>query len=164
MIWCSKGRNHPADRVQILTAVLNRYYNFAHPNSVEYLIWYVGEIGTAVYVVNVPACWPLLRKLLPKWLGTSRNGSGGATDHSSFRLRSAFQRPAPHNPPAILSESEENLAIPPAYLQRNDEGGTEENEFDLGQYRAKATGSRNHGQSTLGIVKTVEYEVSKAML
>ena len=127
-------------------------------------MWYVGEIGTAVYVVNVPACWPLLRKLLPKWLGTSRNGSGGVTDHSSFRLRSAFQRPAPHNPPAMFSESEENLAMPTVYLQRNEEAGMEENEFDQGQYRAKATADGHHGQSALGIVKTVEYEVSKATL
>ena len=57
---------------QVLAAILNRYYNFAHPNSLAYLRWYVGEVATAVYVVNVPACWPLLRKVfkLDNW---SRN-------------------------------------------------------------------------------------------
>lgn len=29
-----------------------------------YLRWYVGEVGTAVYVVNIPACRPLLQKIL----------------------------------------------------------------------------------------------------
>ena len=34
-----------------------------------YLRWYVGEVSTAVYVVNIPACWPLLRKVfkLDNW-------------------------------------------------------------------------------------------------
>lgn len=132
----------------------------------QYLIWYVGEVGTAVYVVNVPACWPLLRKCLPKWLGTSRNASGGATDHSSFRLRSAFQRPAPHNPPAMLSESEENLAMHNVYLHGSEEGRMEENEneLDQSQYRAKATGDGDRRRSAPGIVKTVEFEISKATL
>lgn len=54
---------------QVLAAILNRYYNWAHPNSLVYLRWYVGEVATAVYVVNVPACWPLLRKVfkLDNW-------------------------------------------------------------------------------------------------
>jgi len=156
--------NHESDLIQILTAVLNRYYNFAHPDSTQYLIWYVGEVGTAVYVVNVPACWPLLRKMLPKWLGTSRNASAGATDHSSFRLRSAFQRPASHhNPPAMLSESEENLAVHNVYLHGVDEGRMGDNDFDQSHYRAKATGDGNGRRSPTGIVKTVEFEVSKAM-
>jgi hypothetical protein len=131
---------------------------------VEYLIWYVGEVGTAVYVVNVSACWPLLRKLLPKWLGTTRNDGGGATDHSSFRLRSAFQKPAPHNAPTMLSESEENLAMHTLHLNRSDEGEFEEGESDQSQCWAKAMGDGNHRRSAPGIVKTVEFEVSKATL
>jgi hypothetical protein len=117
-----------------------------------------------VYVVNVPACWPLLRKLFPKWLGTTLNASGGTTDHASFRLRSAFQRPAPHNPPAMLSESEENLAMHAVSLHRSEEGGMEENGFDQGDYQAKATGDGDRRCSAPGIVKTVEFEVSKATL
>lgn len=122
----------------------------------------MGEVGTAVYVVNVPACWPLIRKLLPKWLGTTRNDSGGVTDHSSFRLRSAFQKPAPHGATAMLSESEENLAMDTLY--RSDQGGFEESEFDQSQYRVKAMGDGNHRRCAPGIVKTVEFEVSKATL
>ncbi|KAK5163115.1 uncharacterized protein LTR77_010899 [Saxophila tyrrhenica] len=50
----------------IMAAVMNRYYNFSHPNSVVYLRWYAGEVGTAIYVVNIPACRPLLRRILQK--------------------------------------------------------------------------------------------------
>jgi hypothetical protein len=47
--------------LQILTAILNRYYNFAHPDSTVYLIWYVGEVGTIILVGNLPLCWHLLQ-------------------------------------------------------------------------------------------------------
>ena len=49
---------------QILAAVLNRYYNFSNPNSYVFLYWYVAEVGIAMYVGNLPLCWPLLRRVL----------------------------------------------------------------------------------------------------
>lgn len=41
-------------------AILNRYYNFSHPNELVYTYWYVAEIATAVYVGNVPLCWQFI--------------------------------------------------------------------------------------------------------
>jgi len=40
--------------VQILIAILNRYYNFTNPNDLVYTYWYVAEVATAVYVGNIP--------------------------------------------------------------------------------------------------------------
>ena len=46
--------------LQILVAILNRYFNFSNPNSMFYMYWYVAEMATAVYVGNVPLCWQLI--------------------------------------------------------------------------------------------------------
>ena len=48
----------------VLTAILNRYYNFSSPyGSLEYLYWYIAESSTSVYVSNIPLCWPVLRRI-----------------------------------------------------------------------------------------------------
>ncbi|KAK2751093.1 hypothetical protein FQN57_000168 [Myotisia sp. PD_48] len=62
----------------ILTAILNRYYNFTKEYDPIFLKWYVGEVATAVYVANVPHLWPLLKRLfdLNAFAGSSRNGEG----------------------------------------------------------------------------------------
>ena len=75
-----------------MAAIINRYYNWAHPNSLVYLRWYVGEVATAVYVVNVPACWPLLRKVfkLDNW---SKNRTvAGDPMHATYSRRSSNGR------------------------------------------------------------------------
>jgi hypothetical protein len=64
----------------------------------------------------------------------------------------------------MISESEENLAVHTVSLQRGEEYGIEENGFDQSQYQAKATGDGDLRRSAPGIVKTVEFEVSKATL
>ncbi|KAF7546313.1 hypothetical protein G7Z17_g8528 [Cylindrodendrum hubeiense] len=48
----------------ILAAVLNRYYNFSNPNSYVFLYWYVAEVGVAIYVGNLPLCWPVIRLVI----------------------------------------------------------------------------------------------------
>lgn len=40
---------------------MNRYYNFSNPNSYVFLYWYVAEVGVAMYVGNLPLCWPVIR-------------------------------------------------------------------------------------------------------
>ncbi|KAK3114642.1 hypothetical protein LTR53_006854 [Teratosphaeriaceae sp. CCFEE 6253] len=141
----------------ILAAILNRYYNFAHPESTEYLKWYVGEVGTAIYVVNVPACWPLLRKLFP-WAtrsGTSQQASG--TRLHSYNVRSGPPaRKSVHSTPG-MSESEENLASDDFYAksaaQGWDPGAGAQNSAD-----AKFGGLGGEGPAASGhaIVKTIE--------
>lgn len=51
-------------KLQILTAVLNRVYNFSNPNNLGYLFWYVGEGATAIIIANIPHCWPLAQHIL----------------------------------------------------------------------------------------------------
>ncbi|KFZ25314.1 hypothetical protein V502_00214 [Pseudogymnoascus sp. VKM F-4520 (FW-2644)] len=48
----------------IISATLNRYYCFAHPESIMWIFWYVREASTAVIVTNIPHCYALLRKVL----------------------------------------------------------------------------------------------------
>ncbi|KAF5559344.1 integral membrane protein PTH11 [Fusarium napiforme] len=60
----------------ILAAVLNRYYNFSNPNSYVFLYWYVAEGGVALWVGNLPLCWPVLRLAL--------GSKGDSTDPSSY--------------------------------------------------------------------------------
>lgn len=64
----------------------------------------------------------------------------------------------------MLSESEENLARHTVYVHGSEEGKMEENGFDQSQFRANATRDGDRRRSAPGIVKTVEFEVSKATL
>jgi hypothetical protein len=63
----------------ILAAVLNRYYNFSIPFSPIFLNWYVGELSTAVFVANIPLCWPLLRRIFRVGTFADKNTYGGDT-------------------------------------------------------------------------------------
>ncbi|KAM3064916.1 hypothetical protein ACMFMF_011532 [Clarireedia jacksonii] len=47
----------------ILSAILNKYESFADPFSAKWTYWYIREASTAVYVANIPTCWPLARRL-----------------------------------------------------------------------------------------------------
>ncbi|KAK2608633.1 hypothetical protein QQS21_002862 [Conoideocrella luteorostrata] len=47
----------------IIASVLNRYYCFAHPESILWIYWYVREASTAIIVTNVPHCYALPRKV-----------------------------------------------------------------------------------------------------
>lgn len=63
----------------ILAAVLNRYYNFSIPYSPIFLNWYVGELSTAVFVANIPLCWPLLRCVFRVGTFADKNSRCGGT-------------------------------------------------------------------------------------
>ncbi|RPB05133.1 hypothetical protein L873DRAFT_1757933 [Choiromyces venosus 120613-1] len=47
----------------ILAAILNKYYNFSNPFTTIYMLWYIREASTAVYVSNLPMLWPLFRRV-----------------------------------------------------------------------------------------------------
>ncbi|KAF7561392.1 hypothetical protein G7046_g2756 [Stylonectria norvegica] len=64
----------------ILAAVLNRYYNFSNPNSYVFLYWYVAEVGVAMYVSNLPLCWPVIRLAL----GSKGNSSNPSYPNPSY--------------------------------------------------------------------------------
>ena len=52
-----------AHTIQILCAVLNKYYSFAHPFSPMWTFWYIREASTAILVANMPMCWSLMRRI-----------------------------------------------------------------------------------------------------
>lgn len=60
----------------ILAAVLNKYYNFSNPLTTIYMLWYIRESSTAIYVSNIPMLWPLFRKAFKagSFAGSSHNG------------------------------------------------------------------------------------------
>ncbi|KAF2139791.1 uncharacterized protein K452DRAFT_274234 [Aplosporella prunicola CBS 121167] len=47
----------------IIAAILNKYYNFALPGQTVYMLWYIRECSTSIFVSNIACWWPLLRKL-----------------------------------------------------------------------------------------------------
>ncbi|PWW79022.1 hypothetical protein C7212DRAFT_275374 [Tuber magnatum] len=47
----------------IFAAILNKYYNFSNPFTTIYMLWYIREASTAVYVSNLPMLWPLFRRV-----------------------------------------------------------------------------------------------------
>lgn len=74
--------------LNVIIAVLNRYYNFNNPDDLGYVYFYVAEVATAVFVGNIPLCWPLFRRIVQgsDW---SRDGSQGNTDPNQPRTRTA---------------------------------------------------------------------------
>jgi hypothetical protein len=65
--------------LNIIIAVLNRYYNFNNPDDLGYVYFYVAEVATAVFVGNIPLCWPLFRRIV-RGSSWSRDTSSGKTD------------------------------------------------------------------------------------
>lgn len=84
-----------ANSLQILAAVLNRYYNFSNPNSYVFLYWYVTEVGVAIYVGNLPLCWPVIRLALGS-KGDSSNPS--SYPNPSYPENSARRKTQSRNP------------------------------------------------------------------
>jgi hypothetical protein len=72
--------------LNVIIAVLNRYYNFNNPDDLAYVYFYVAEVATAVFVGNLPLCWPLFRHIVhgSSW---SRDESSGQTDPNKPRTR-----------------------------------------------------------------------------
>ncbi|KAL2787952.1 hypothetical protein BJX66DRAFT_327445 [Aspergillus keveii] len=52
----------------MIAAILNKYFNFAAPDTTIYQLWYIREASTAIYVANLMCWWPLLRKIFGKAL------------------------------------------------------------------------------------------------
>ena len=67
---------------QILCAVLNKYYSFAHPFSPMWEFWYIREASTAFYVANMPMCWSLMRRLFNLRAFNGLTSSNGARSRS----------------------------------------------------------------------------------
>jgi len=74
----------------VIATALNRYYNFAHPNDITYINWYVGEVSTAVYASNAPLIWPVVRKIfgLNSWWEDSGNLESSRQSTKPRRRRS----------------------------------------------------------------------------
>ncbi|KAH8909402.1 hypothetical protein BR93DRAFT_975677 [Coniochaeta sp. PMI_546] len=74
--------------LNVIIAILNRYYNFNNPDDLGYVYFYVAEVATAVFVGNVPLCWPLFRRIVQgsSW---SRDASAGTDDPNKPRTRTA---------------------------------------------------------------------------
>ncbi|KAG8672586.1 hypothetical protein FPOAC1_005862 [Fusarium poae] len=92
----------------ILAAVLNRYYNFSNPNSYVFLYWYVAESGVALWVGNLPLCWPVLRLALGS-KGDSSNPSypNPSYRNSSYQENSARRRTHARSKPSAWAKLED---------------------------------------------------------
>ncbi|EKG10543.1 hypothetical protein MPH_12401 [Macrophomina phaseolina MS6] len=65
----------------VVAAVLNKTYNWILPGSTVYMIWYVRESSTGIYVANATCCWPLFRKLI------AATGLGGSWTNSASNYK-----------------------------------------------------------------------------
>ncbi|KAL4944824.1 hypothetical protein BDV06DRAFT_232415 [Aspergillus oleicola] len=72
----------------MIAAILNKYFNFASPDTTIYQLWYIREASTAIYVANLMCWWPLLRKIFGNALShyNSRYRSNRYGDHPSGQL------------------------------------------------------------------------------
>lgn len=72
----------------VVAAVLNKTYNWILPGSRVYMIWYVRESSTCIYVANATCCWPLFRTIL------AATGLGGSWTNSATRSKGGTGSPA----------------------------------------------------------------------
>ncbi|RFU24462.1 hypothetical protein B7463_g11881, partial [Scytalidium lignicola] len=105
----------------ILASILNRYYNFTIPYSPIFLNWYVGEVSTAVFVANIPLCWPLARRIFALGsFGDSKRSHSNSQNYNlqsssklygitSLRQRGAERLTSTNDTNAGLNESEERI-------------------------------------------------------
>jgi hypothetical protein len=94
----------------IVAAVLTKYFNLSDVYSTVYMLWYVREASTAVYVSNLPMIWPLLRewfpylrKITPGHRSTSDNSKTGSGTTSSSMC--GMRRQTTHGEKASLQMS-----------------------------------------------------------
>ncbi|KAI1149428.1 hypothetical protein F4825DRAFT_464128 [Nemania diffusa] len=52
--------------LNIIISILNRVYNLTNPYELRYVYFYVAEVITAIYVGNIPLCWPLIQRVFGK--------------------------------------------------------------------------------------------------
>jgi hypothetical protein len=76
----------------IVAAILTKVFNLGDIYSTEYMLWYIREASTAMYVANLPMIWPLLREwfpylreMTPGHRSTSSNRRTGTTSMCGMR-------------------------------------------------------------------------------
>ncbi|KFY15558.1 hypothetical protein V492_01899 [Pseudogymnoascus sp. VKM F-4246] len=122
----------------IISAILSRYYCFAHPESIMWIFWYVREASTGVIVANVPHCYALLRKVFSL-------EAFGTLISSSRRTRET------HDSNGVPVGTELRRTHPSKHSIRLDDGGSESTE----NFAAKQA-------SSLQIWQTNEYGINES--
>jgi hypothetical protein len=74
--------------IQILSAILNKYYSFSQPYGTDWTYWYIRESSTAIIVANLPFTWTLLQRVFN--VRSFHGKSTGATPARTSRIRSAY--------------------------------------------------------------------------
>jgi hypothetical protein len=49
----------------IVASILTKVFNLSDIYSTVYMLWYIREASTAIYVSNLPLIWPLMREWIP---------------------------------------------------------------------------------------------------
>ncbi|KAJ4007910.1 hypothetical protein NW766_009722 [Fusarium irregulare] len=136
----------------ILAAVLNRYYNFSNPNSYVFLYWYVAESGVALWVGNLPLCWPVLRLAL----GSKGDSSNPSYPNPSYPENSTRRRTQGRSKPSVWAKLED---------ERVPEQGSQIELVDQNPYyvEAKASGDayEERGNGRITVVTKVEVNTDR---
>ncbi|KAF4452566.1 hypothetical protein F53441_4585 [Fusarium austroafricanum] len=150
----------------ILAAVLNRYYNFSNPNSYVFLYWYVAEGGVALWVGNLPLCWPVIRLALGS-KGDSSDPSYPTPGYrnSTYGENSARRRTQGlHSKPSIWAKLDDEDGVrTDVSPDRGSQIELVDQRPDLLQqaYHAEAKSSTNHERGLSGQITVVtKVEVS----
>lgn len=75
----------------IVAAILCKVYSTLPSllnDSINYTFWYLRETTVAVYVVNLPALWPLLRAFVPILTGRGSSANNSRTNNSTVFTKS----------------------------------------------------------------------------
>lgn len=129
----------------IIAAIFNKYFNLSSLFTTTYMIWYIREASTAIFVSNIMCWWPLLRKIfgLNSFDG---NSSGRVTTAKGFNAISASQ-----------SKEEPHAVATRRFRRKN---GSVSDEFMMdGAGDVELADMRHESRSPLEIWRQVEYDV-----
>jgi hypothetical protein len=115
--------------VQILCAILNKFYSFTQPFGLDWTAWYVRESSTALITANLPMTWTLFRRIfsLGSFAGYSKDRYGTRST-SNFRslgdrsgIRSKARRGTRDVDPADSQEEiSRQYGVPLRIYQKNE--------------------------------------------
>lgn len=73
------------EAIQILSAILNKYYSFSDPFGLDWVFWYIRESSTALISSNLAHTWTLLRRLLNLRAFDGKSSNQRSGTRSGFR-------------------------------------------------------------------------------
>lgn len=145
----------------IAAALCTKIEFFSDIYSASYLFWYVREASVAVYVVNLPCIWPLLREFIPvlkSWTPGASSKTRSRNGTSTNRVTATFKSTRNHLASRRSMDDMERIAHPVEMESRDGKKGFAEPHILHGNAGSDDDKSSSH--STEQLPGTIRHETT----